>query len=442
MTTTPHNLKRRRLLKGLAAGAAVLAAPIPLMAHTRPAKPRPVVVLTAYPDDVVSRFEAAFEKAHPEFRLQIVWRMPHDALPYLRQPQQSGVDVYWSASPRTYATLAREGAFRPLPSLSDGLPNRIGNASLADPQGFYRATEMAGFGFAVNRGALAQRGLPVPATWRDLADPRYQGLIALPVPSKVGFAPPLVEIVLQAYGWEAGWALWSEIAGNAGLIERGSTFVSDEVGSGRRPIGLSIDFFVASAIANGAPLEFIYPDHSGINPAHIALTRSAPNPAGAQAFVEFVLSKAGQTLLTHPDIRKLPVRPDVYAGLERSYFNPFAAAERGVFDYDSSQAQGRLGLSTAMFEQMLMNDHPTLIRLWQRIHAAEAQGRDVASARAVLTKPPLTEAEASLDSLRRPFAERLEGSTSDNRTTLESAWRGYAQARREEADKLLKVAGA
>jgi hypothetical protein len=45
----------------------------------------------------------------------------------------------------------------------------------------------------------------------DLADPRFAGQIALPSSVKVGFAPPLMEIVLQAYGWEKGWALWSEM---------------------------------------------------------------------------------------------------------------------------------------------------------------------------------------------------------------------------------------
>jgi ABC-type Fe3+ transport system substrate-binding protein len=440
--SAPINLRRRHLLAGFASGAALLAGR-PLGAAPKPA-PKPVVVMTAYPDDVVSRFEAAFEKAHPEYRLQIVWRMPHDALPYLRQANQGGVDVYWSASPRTYATLAREGAFRPLPYKADGLPPRIGNAPLVDSEGLYHATEMAGFGYAVNSKALTERQLPIPQTWRDLADPRYQGLIALPVPAKVGFAPPLVEIVLQAYGWDAGWALWSEIAGNAWLIERGSTFVSDEVGSGRRPIGLSIDFFVASAIANGAPLQFIYPDRSGINPAHIAMTKSASNPAGAQAFVDFVLSNSGQKILTHPDIRKLPVRPQAYEGLPKDYFNPFAAAERGVFDYDSQRAQGRLGFSTALFDQMLMADHPGLISLWQRIHQAEAQGRTqlASSARALLTKPPVSEAEAALDSLRSPFGERLEGSTTEGRNALEAAWQAHAQARRKEVDQLLKAASA
>lgn len=132
----PTNLARRRLLGAVAAGAASMAT-APLRAE-----PRPVVVLTSYPDEVASRFKAAFEKTHPEFHLNVLWRKSVDALAYLRGPQQSQVDVYWSASPRTFATLAKEGALRRLDVDRTGLPDRLGSTALADPDGYYVATEV------------------------------------------------------------------------------------------------------------------------------------------------------------------------------------------------------------------------------------------------------------------------------------------------------------
>jgi ABC-type Fe3+ transport system substrate-binding protein len=427
------NLNRRRLLAGL---AAALAAPALLAAETR----RTVRVLTAYPDAVVSRFEAAFEAAHPEYRLQVVWRMPHDAQPYLEAPGQNGVDCYWSASPRVYSALARAGRFQKLALDTAGLPDRLGHAPLADPDGFYRCIEMAGYGFVVNPDALA--GAPVPADWPDLADPRHAGRIALPIPSRVGFAPPMLEIVLQTWGWQAGWALWSEIAGNAVLLDRNSSFVTDEVASGRLPVGLSIDFFVASAIANGAPVRFVYPRHGGINPAQVAIPAEAPNPEGGRAFARFVLSEAGQRILAHPDIRKLPVRPSVYAGLPAGYYDPFAAAGLGAFDYDGDSARTRLALSAALFEQAYVADHAGHAALWRRVHAAEAAGKDVAAARRALVTAPVSEAAAADPSLRGLFQGRLEGSAGEPAEKIEEAWRAEAMARRAEAKRILKGAEA
>jgi len=426
---------RRRFLAGMATLATATA---------RAAQPavRPVVVMTSFQDELVSRFEAAFEKAYPQYRLQVLWRMPHDAAPYLRQPAQGGVDVYWAASPRTFAGLARDGAWRKLPVDRAGLPDRAGNTPLADADGFYTATEMAGFGFAVSPAALSARKLAAPKDWTDLADPQMLGQIALPIPARVGFAPPIVEIVLQAYGWEQGWALWSQIAANAVLVDRGATFVSDEVASGRCAVGVSIDFFVTSAIANGAALQFVYPGHTGVNPAHAAVTSSSPNPQGAKAFVEFLLSQDGQKILTHPDIRRLPVRPTAYEGLPAAYFNPFAAAANGGLQFDGEASRPRVGLSSAVFQQMLVQPHGEIRDLWQRVRAAQSSGKPVAAARKLLETPPLTEAQAADEGLRRQFVNRLEGNLGQQVSAAEAAWQETCAKQRNAARQLLDEVGA
>ena len=432
--------RRRRLLFGLGAGTAgLVSAPLGAVESQR----QPVVVLTSYNDEVFSRFEAGFEKAYPQYKLQLVWRMPHDALPYLRQAAQGGVDVYWSASPRNFAALAAEGAWQALGIDRSDLPEMIGKARLADRGGLYTATEMAGYGFIVNPGALARRGLAEPQDWTDLAGPAYAGQIVMPIPSRVGFAPVMVDILLQAYGWEKGWAVWSAIAGNAGsLMDRGSSFVTDEVASGRRAVGLSIDFFAVSAIANGAPLRFAYPAHSGINPAHIAITKNAANRDGARAFASFVLSPAGQKIITHRDIHKLPVRPAVYRELPSAYFNPFAAADRGAFDYDGDLGRNRLGLLSALFEQMLIRQHGELVALWQRLHQAEAAGKDAGAARKLLEGPPISAAEAEDPALQRPFRSRLEGAEPAAIGAFEQRWQQHSQASRVQAGRLLSQLGA
>lgn len=428
---------RRRLLGSLALGAAAFAVGQPV----RAAAPARVTVMTAYPEEVMSRMEAAFERAHPQYRLHLLWRMPHDALPYLRQPGQGGVDVYWSASPRTFDQLKAAGAFQPLGIATDGLPDRIGGSLLADPDGYYRATEMAGFGLVVNPGALAALGVPVPADWPALADPRLAGRIALPNPARVGFAPVLVDIVLQAYGWERGWALWSEIAGLSDWVGRGGTSISDEIVSGRAAVGVSIDFFVASAIANGAPLRFVYPAHGGINPAHVAITAAAANPEGARAFAAFVLSGEGQRILAHPDIRKLPVRPAAYDGLPAEYHRPFEAAAKGAYDYDNGAGRDRLALVASLFEQQFVIGHDIRRGLWQRVHAAEAAGRDVAAARRLLCVPALSEKEAAAPALLARFRERLEGADEAPRQ-LEVGWQFAAARAQSAAGRWLEGAGA
>lgn len=407
----------------------------------------PVVVLTSYPEEMMSRFEEAFEQANPDYRLQILWRQGFDALPFLRQADQGGVDVYWAPSPGNFARVDKDAGWQPLGVDLEGLPPRIGGTALRDRDARYQATELAGYGFATNPETLAELGIEAPKDWPDLLDPRLRDRIALPDPGRVGFAPVLLDIVLQHYGWERGWALWSEIAGQSRLVSRGGTLVSDEVASGRAAVGLSIDFFVASAVSNGQPVDFVYPAHGGLNPAHIAITRSTKQADGARAFVRFVLSDAGQKLLADPDIRKLPVRPGVYAGLPAGYHDPFVAAEQGAYSYKAASRE-RLALVTSLFVQWLGQPHERLTGLWQRVHAGEAMGRDLQAVRAYLTVPPLSAGQAASADLLKLFGERQDSgmehqpaSDQDALGKREIAWQFQSATRHAEAARLLDEMG-
>lgn len=425
---------RRRLLLG--------ALGLPFLLHDLKALAAPAItqlnVLTSYPDEVMSRFEAAFEKAHPQYRIRFLWRMPNDALPYLQKQAAPGeADVYWSASPRTFSLLKERKLLSWLEVERGGLPDTIGRTRISDPDGYFLATEVAGYVFALNESRLSRLGVPIPLDWPDLANPRLAGNIALPVPSEVGFAPVLFDIVLQAFGWEKGWALWSEIAGLSILSRRGSTFITDLVGNSQAAIGLSIDFFVKAAIANGAAISQRYPLHNGINPGQIAIPASAANREGALAFVRFVLSPEGQKLLMHPDIRKLPVRPDVYAEQDPSQFNPFISAEKGGLGYDGEKGRWRLSIISAVFDQMLANPHSEIVALWKRVHQLEASGRSAAAVRAILGKPPITEEQAQSNALRSLFRNELEGAILQRREVMQ-AWEVACRQSRNEAHRLLE----
>ncbi|WP_085316515.1 ABC transporter substrate-binding protein [Derxia lacustris] len=428
--------KRRRVLTAALASACALPALRPALAATRQVR-----VLTAYPDEVLAAFEAGFERANPGLHVQWIWRMPHDALPYLSEPGQHGVDVYWSASPRTYAALKQRGALRRLGIDAAGLPDSIGRTRIADADGYYRATEVAGYGWASNDALLGQLGVAMPRDWPDLTAPALAGRIALPIPARVGFAPVMVDLVLQGWGWERGWALWSEIAGNARLVDRGATFITDEVGEGRAALGLTIDFFAASAVARGAGIGFGYPLHNGINPGAIAITAGATDAAAAEAFVRYVLSAEGQSLLATPAIRKLPVRPEVYRAAAAGSFDPFAAAAAGGMDYDNDAGRPRLGLIAALFQHWLIEDHAALVALWARVHAAERAGRDAAAARAALTAVPLDAAASAEPGLRRAF-EQIEGGDTRGPQAVTDGWRAAAAAGRAQAARALEAVGA
>ena len=391
--------------------------------------PAPVIVMTSYPDEMVSRFEQAFEQQFPQYDMQVLWRQSADALAWVSDPGNAAVDLYWSPSPRNFALMKQQGLLQPLVHSRTDLPVTLGPSDISDAEGFYAATELAAYGFVINSAALTAAGLPVPQSWEDLADPNFAGHLSLPAP-RVGFAPVMIDIVLQSYGWERGWALWSEITANADLAQRGASFIEDELVSGRNAVGVVIDFFAMSAIAGGAPLDFVYPQQNGVNPAHVAVLAQANNLQGAQAFVEFVLSSAGQQLMLHPDIRKLPIDPSVYT---TGSHNPFALAEVGGYQYDVALGQQRVALVEELFEQTLAQHKELLTIVWQRIHAAEAAGRDVSNIRQQLGAPLISEDEA------RQWQALFAGMTEDHQqiALLREQWHQAALLRYQQLSDAL-----
>jgi len=102
-----------------------------------------------------------------------------------------------------------------------------------------------------------------------------------------------IETSLQGDGWEKGWRTIKEMAGNFRQITERSFGVPDAVNSGEVGFGIVIDFFAFSAQASGFPIKFVYPTVTTIVPANVAIVANAPNKAGAEAFIEFLLSPEG-----------------------------------------------------------------------------------------------------------------------------------------------------
>lgn len=412
-----------------------------------------VVVVTSYAQEVISRMEAEFTRANPDLALDVIWRMPRDAMPYLQSEAGTTVDVYWSASGRNFADLASRGLFAAQPDLAATLPATLAGFELSDPKARYMASEVALYGFAINPEYLARRGLPEPASWRDLADPRYRGHLLFLLPSRVGFAPLMIEALLQRMGWTGGWALLSEIASNARLWSPGGAFITEEVAAASKGVAVTIDFFAASAIANGALMRFVYPDVLAVSPGHVGILRNAPNAQGARRFVDFLLSEAGQRALLHPDVRKLPVRPDLFKGADAPAFDPYAAPLPAGWRYDARRGAVRLAVDNAVFDALITGQGAAHARLWQALRAARsaalARGDAaalslVARVQASTLRPPIDEAQSHSPEIREGLGGRaVRGGTEapPEASALSTQWQSAIARQYAEAVALLEASG-
>jgi len=435
-TQNHTNPSRRSVLLGVLAASGALARPVLAQTAT-------LQVVTSFPEELTTRYEQEFEKAHPGAHVQFVWKQSRDALEQLLRADQGGADVYWAPSLGNFPILRDRGALRALEVDRAVLPGKLGAQQLSDPSGFFEAYDIAGYGVAINPALLAERGLKTPRAWRDLAAPAYAGQIAMPIASKVGFSPALYDIVLQSEGWEEGWRLLSEIAGNAELLAQGAG-PAGAVKEGRAPLGLTIDFLALQARANGLPVDFVYPQRAAFLPGHVAILAKTQHYDLAKAFVDFTLSRPGQRLMMETDSSRHPARPDAYEGKPASTIDPFALPASASFAYDAEIGRRRPGLVVALFEAALNEPHAKTVALWRAIHAAEAKrplGGEAAAAlkeaRRLAGLVPVPAREAADPAFLERFA---------NRDAIDPAltqkWRAELDAARTQARELLAGVGA
>lgn len=162
--------------------------------------------------------------------------------------------------------------------------------------------------FIVNESKLD--GKPVPTSWEMLADPQYDDMISSARVDSSGSAYIQLATVLQVFGDEAkGWEVYKGLLGNYVLSES-SGAVPRFVNDGELAIGVTLEDGALRYVEGGGPVQMVYPSEgTAIAPDAMALIKGAPHADNGKAFIDFMLSQEGQTIVAEQGRR--PVRGDV-----------------------------------------------------------------------------------------------------------------------------------
>ena len=407
-----------------------------------------LVIVTSFPPVLFDRFRAEFEKLHPEVKVFVRSKKTSAAISFIKERTTEPVDLFWSSSPDAFEILKKSGhLLKAFETLGDWGP-RIGSYPLDDPDGYYKGCAISGYGIVWNSDYLSNRNLPKPTQWADLANPIYKRHIGMSAPSRSGTTHLFVESILQSQGWEKGWGTLSEIGGNLATITARSFGVIDGVRAGRFGLGISIDFMGQSAKAEGEPIEFLYPQDTAFLPANIGVVTRTSNRDAAMAFVNFVLSTEGQTLLLEPAIRRLPVSKSVYALAPSDYPNPFSddLVSKGIV-FDTNLSQRRYHMVNSLFDVMLTYRQQALRHTWGAIHKAEkllanSERTDwqaqIKEARRLMSLVPVSAGEAVDKDFVSHFVRHKPGiSLPETQVKRETEWAEFA---REQQGKALFIA--
>jgi ABC-type Fe3+ transport system substrate-binding protein len=426
---------RRRLI-ALAAAAAL--ASLPVLAQAPSGK---VTVVTSFSKDVTDPFKRAFEKAHPGVTLEVQNRNTNAAVRFIQETRTNNVvDLMWASAPDAFEVLKGAGLLEKYAPQAKGIPEKVGAFPINDPEGFYAGFAASGYGIMWNTRYVQANRLPQPQEWQDLARPEFFDHVAIAQPSRSGTTHLTLEAILQGEGWAKGWRTIKAMSGNLRQVTERSFGVPDAVNSGQIGFGIVIDFFAFSAQGAGFPVKFVYPSVTTIVPANIGIVKNAPNVAAARAFVEFILSDAGQEVLLEPTIRRLPVNPATYAKAPADYPNPFTGqgVRPATFKFDVDVSERRYAAVDALYDQLVTFQLEALKKATRAIHDVElklarrpndAARKLVGEARDLIAAMPISDQQAASEEIVAAFKGGAGATKAPRQAELEQQWQSFARER-------------
>ncbi|RUT34813.1 extracellular solute-binding protein [Arsenicitalea aurantiaca] len=168
--------------------------------------------------------------------------------------------------------------------------------------GAFTPYQADGSNLLVNTEAAAQAGVEI-TSYADLLQPELKGRIAFGDPTGSSSAFAQLTNMLKAVGGDyesdAGWTFVESLVDQLDGISIGSsTQVAQDVANGEYVVALTYEPLSLNFVRSGAPVEIVYPaEGAAFLPATVQIIAGAPNPAAAEAFIDFIISEEGQTII-------------------------------------------------------------------------------------------------------------------------------------------------
>ncbi|MCC6472894.1 MAG: extracellular solute-binding protein [Burkholderiales bacterium] len=307
MRTLPGDFLAMVLAAGamLAAGAA-WADTAALYAAAR--KEGEVVWYTSQVQNTLVRpMAAAFQRRYPGIKVTVVGGKNADLILKLLAEAKAGVYIADVNSPARIDKLDEAGLLATYaPESATALP-----AGYRSKEGKWTGMLGSIFGTAINTELV--RPQDEPKTLDDYLDPKWKGKMAWVAHYDLGGGPGLSEAILDRLGQEKGMVYLRKLAAQKIVqVPANQRVIMDQLIAGEFPMALMMfQHHAATSIKKGAPVKWLTSGPVLSLTANVVLMKNAPHPNAGRLFVDFVVSKEGQELISKAGYP--PVRPDVLA---------------------------------------------------------------------------------------------------------------------------------
>lgn len=255
-----------------------------------------LTVYTALEADQIKAYQAAFEKANPDIKIQ--WVRDSTGIvtaKLLAEKNNPKADVIWGLAGTSLGLMAKEGMLEPyapkgLDQIDAKMRDAVQTPSWVGMDAFAAAV-------CVNTIEAEKQSLPMPTSWQDLTKPVYAGKIVMPNPASSGTGFLDVSAWLQIFGEEKGWAFMDALHKNIGSYTHSGSKPCNMAAAGEFPIGVSFDYRAAKLKADGAPIEPVFPSEGlGWEVEATAIVKGTKNLEAAKKLADFSASREANEL--------------------------------------------------------------------------------------------------------------------------------------------------
>ncbi len=217
-------------------------------------------------------------------------------------------DVVWFDGNVTMQSLDDQGLLLKWQSSNVSNLTALGKSYVASDNSYYPSGLTTVGAIAYNKDHIPAIGLP--KDYSDLLNPAYKNLVAMNDPAYSGPTYPFVAGIGQIMGGEAqGKAYFTKLKANGLKVFQTNDPTLNSVETGAREFGIVQDSAIYGAIKAGQPLGVIYPTSGVIGlPSVMGISANTQHKACAEQFVNWIMSSAGQYVMTHHD----PTDGDTY----------------------------------------------------------------------------------------------------------------------------------
>lgn len=253
----------------------------------------------------------AFTKA-TGVETQMVFLSSGPALSRIEAEKANPQADVWFGAPSENHILAKErGLTEPYPSANAAALSD----EFKDKDGYWHAIYTNPLAVGVRTDILESRKAPVPASWEDLKNPAYKGLIQMPSPQSSGTAYAVILTLIQERGEDAAFTYLKDLNPNIQTYTQSGTAPSGALGVGETPLAIQFTPGFLKLADEGYPVKVVFPSEGvGYEVASMSILKGAKNLDDAKKLVDWMTSKDGQGALSATKTYFLPIRTDVSGG--------------------------------------------------------------------------------------------------------------------------------